>query len=70
MTLHQINADRAGPMTCSVSTDASSKTFTAMTTTMNVPGTNVLVQQAAAKNGKSVGVGGSLAARVKEMTSL
>ncbi|KAE8453620.1 hypothetical protein EG329_009131 [Mollisiaceae sp. DMI_Dod_QoI] len=40
MTLHQINADGAGPMTCSVSADASGKAFTAMTITTNVPGTN------------------------------
>jgi hypothetical protein len=39
MTL-QINADGAGPMTCSVSTDATGNTFTAMTITTNVPGTN------------------------------
>ena len=37
MTLHQINADGAGSMTCSVSTDATGKTFTAMTITTNVP---------------------------------
>lgn len=40
MTLHQVNADGAGQMTCSVSTDAAGKTFTAMTITTNVPGTN------------------------------
>lgn len=40
MTLHQINADGAGPMACSVSTDASGDSFTAMTITTQVPGTN------------------------------
>ena len=40
MTLYQINADGAGPMTCVVSTDATGKTFTAMTITTNVPGIN------------------------------
>lgn len=40
MTLHQINADGAGPMTCAVSADATGATFTAMTITTNVPGTN------------------------------
>ncbi|CZR61245.1 uncharacterized protein PAC_11141 [Phialocephala subalpina] len=40
MTLHQINADGAGPMTCSVSADASGKAFAAMTIMTNVPGTN------------------------------
>ena len=40
MTLHQINADGAGPMTCSVSADATGATFTAMTITTNVAGTN------------------------------
>jgi len=40
MTFHQINADGAGPVTCSVSADATGKTFTAMTVTTNVPGTN------------------------------
>jgi hypothetical protein len=117
MTLHQINADGAGPMTCSVSTDASGSTFTAMTITTNVPGTNgkstaananfplvaqlpagtactgtvgtdtnvcvvkcanpvgpfgsnVLVQQAAAKKARSVASGGSLAARARGILSL
>lgn len=40
MTLHQINADGAGPMTCSVSADATGAKFVAMTITTNVPGTN------------------------------
>jgi hypothetical protein len=40
MTLHQINADGAGPMTCAVSADATGATFTAMTITTDVPGTN------------------------------
>jgi hypothetical protein len=31
MTFHQINADGAGPIACSISTDAMGKTFTATT---------------------------------------
>jgi hypothetical protein len=115
MTYHQINADGAGPIACSVSADATGKTFTPMTVTTNVAGTNgrstaadadfplvaslpagttctgtvgastnvcavkcenpvgpfgsmVLVQQGAVKKERSVG--GSLAARAKEMLSL
>lgn len=40
MVCHQINADGAGPVSCSVSADASGKTFTAMKVTTQVPGTN------------------------------
>jgi hypothetical protein len=40
MTFHQINGDGAGPITCSVSADATGKTFTPMEVTTNVPGTN------------------------------
>jgi hypothetical protein len=40
MTFHQINADGAGPISCSISTDATGKTFTAITVSTNVPGTN------------------------------
>lgn len=40
MTFHQINADGAGPISCSVSEDATGATFTNMTVTTNVPGTN------------------------------
>lgn len=40
MVYHQINGDGAGPITCSVSADASGKTFTAMKVTTQVPGTN------------------------------
>jgi len=40
MTLHQLNADGAGPMTCSVSADATGKKFVAMKVTAQVPGTN------------------------------
>jgi len=40
MTFHQINADGAGPIACSISTDATGKTFTAITVSTNVPGTN------------------------------
>jgi len=40
MTYHQVNADGAGPITCSVSSDATNEAFTAMTITTNVAGTN------------------------------
>lgn len=40
MVFHQINADGAGPIACSISTDATGKTFTAITVSTNVPGTN------------------------------
>jgi hypothetical protein len=40
MTFHQINADGAGPISCSVSADATGNTFTPMTITTQVPGTN------------------------------
>jgi hypothetical protein len=40
MIYHQINADGAGPITCSASADATGKTFTAMKVTTQVPGTN------------------------------
>lgn len=40
MVYHQINADGAGPVACSVSADATGKTFTAMKITSQVPGTN------------------------------
>ena len=40
MVYHQINAGGAGPVTCSVSADATGKTFTAMKVTTQVPGTN------------------------------
>jgi hypothetical protein len=40
MIFHQINADGAGPIACSISTDATGKTFTAITVSTNVPGTN------------------------------
>ena len=40
MTLHQINGDGAGPMTCQVSADGSGTDFTAMQITTQVPGTN------------------------------
>ncbi|PMD23090.1 hypothetical protein NA56DRAFT_569572, partial [Hyaloscypha hepaticicola] len=40
MVFHQINADGAGPIACSISTDATGKTFTAVTVSTNVPGTN------------------------------
>ncbi|KAH8110391.1 hypothetical protein DFH11DRAFT_1514409 [Phellopilus nigrolimitatus] len=42
MTLHQVNADGAGPYTCEVSTDATGANFAAMTVTTNVPGKNSL----------------------------
>lgn len=38
MTIRQLNGDGAGPMNCSVSADASGKTFTTMTITKQVPG--------------------------------
>jgi Egh16-like virulence factor len=40
MVFHQINADGAGPIACSISSDATGKTFTAITVSKNVPGTN------------------------------
>jgi hypothetical protein len=40
MVYYQINADGAGPVTCSVSADATGKTFTAMKVATQVPGTN------------------------------
>jgi hypothetical protein len=40
MVYHQINADGAGPITCSLSADATGNTFTAMKVTTQVPGTN------------------------------
>jgi hypothetical protein len=40
MVYHQINAGGAGTVTCSVSADATGKTFTAMKVTTQVPGTN------------------------------
>lgn len=40
MVYHQINADGAGPIACSVSADASGKAFTPMTITTQVPGAN------------------------------
>ncbi len=40
MTLHQINADGAGPIACDVSADATGAKFVAMTGTTQVPGTN------------------------------
>jgi hypothetical protein len=40
MTFHQINADGAGPIACSILTDATGRKFTAITVTENVPGTN------------------------------
>jgi len=39
MTLHQVNADGAGPYTCSINTDGTGNSFTAITVTTNVPGT-------------------------------
>ena len=42
MNLHQINADGAGPMTCSVDTSGTGASFQAMQITTNVPGTNGL----------------------------
>lgn len=40
MTLHQINGDGAGPMTCQVDTTGTGSSFEAMDITTNVPGTN------------------------------
>jgi hypothetical protein len=40
MVYHQINGDGAGPITCSVSADATGKAFTALQVTTQVPGTN------------------------------
>jgi len=40
MVYHQVNGDGAGPIACSISTDATGKTFTAMNVTTNVAGTN------------------------------
>ena len=40
MTLHQINADGAGPMTCSVDPTSKGTAFQAMQITTNVPGNN------------------------------
>jgi Egh16-like virulence factor len=40
MVFHQINGDGAGPIACSISTDATGKTFTDITVSTNVPGTN------------------------------
>ncbi len=37
---HHINADGAHPVTCSVSADATGKTFIAMKVTTQIPGTN------------------------------
>ena len=46
MNLHQINADGAGPMTCSVDTSGTGASFQAMQITTNVPGTNGLSKAA------------------------
>ncbi|OCL07801.1 hypothetical protein AOQ84DRAFT_377360 [Glonium stellatum] len=40
MTLHQVNADGAGPMKCSIDATAQGASFQVMTITTNVPGTN------------------------------
>ncbi|MCJ1396573.1 hypothetical protein MMC18_009464 [Xylographa bjoerkii] len=40
MNLHQVNADGAGPFTCSVDTTAQGTAFSPMTVTTNVAGTN------------------------------
>jgi hypothetical protein len=40
MVFHQINGDGAGPIVCSISTDVTGKTFTDITVSKNVPGTN------------------------------
>ena len=40
MTLHQVNADGAGPMACSIDTSGKGTSFQAMQITTNVPGTN------------------------------
>lgn len=40
MNLHQVNADGAGPMTCSVDPTAGGDKFEDMTITTNVPGNN------------------------------
>jgi hypothetical protein len=40
MTLHQVNADGAGPYTCQISTDATGNTFTTLQATTQVPGNN------------------------------
>jgi hypothetical protein len=40
MVYHQINADGAGPVACSVSEDATGSTFTPLKVTTDVPGTN------------------------------
>jgi len=39
MTLHQVNADGAGPFTCSINTDGTGNSFTALQVTTQVPGT-------------------------------
>ncbi|KIX07679.1 uncharacterized protein Z518_02333 [Rhinocladiella mackenziei CBS 650.93] len=38
MTLHQVNADGAGPYTCMINDDGTGTTWTQMTVTQNVPG--------------------------------
>ncbi|OQV10600.1 hypothetical protein CLAIMM_14577 [Cladophialophora immunda] len=38
MTLHQVNADGAGPYTCMINADATGTTWTKMTVSQNVPG--------------------------------
>ena len=40
MTLHQVNADGAGPMACSVDATGNGIDFQTMTITTNVPGNN------------------------------
>ena len=40
MTLHQVNADGAGPMACSVDTSGKGTAFQTMQITTNVPGVN------------------------------
>jgi hypothetical protein len=38
MTMHQVNADGAGPYKCEISSDATGNNFTPMTINQDVPG--------------------------------